>query len=55
MDVLGKERRKRENFADFRFNFIDFIKKIDEKRLQILKNFLGVFGASWSLIRGVDN
>ncbi len=41
----GKARRRRENFEDLALKIIDFMKKIDEKRLLIPQNFLGAFGA----------
>ena len=44
MNFSGKARRRRENFEDFDFKIIDFMKKIDENQLQSL-NFLGAFGA----------
>ena len=45
MGVLGKARRRRENFEDLALKIIDFMKKIDEKRPLKPQNFLGAFGA----------
>ena len=47
MDVLGKARRRRENFEDLALKIIDFMKKIDEKRPLKPQNFLGAFGADY--------
>ena len=50
MDVLGKARRRRENFEDLALKIIDFMNKIDEKRPLKPQNFLGAFGADYSSI-----
>ena len=47
MDVLGKARRRRENFEDLALKIIDFMKKIDEKRSLKSQNFLGAFGTDY--------
>ena len=47
MDVLGKARRRRENFKDLALKIIDFTKKIDEKRPLKPQNFLGAEGADY--------
>ena len=52
MNVLGKARRRRENFGVFTFKIIDFMKKIDQNRVKIPQNFLGAFGADPLLTRG---
>ena len=45
MDVLGKARRRRENFEDLTLKIVDFMKEIDEMRPLKPQNFLGAFGA----------
>ncbi len=47
MNVLGKARRRRENFEDLALKIIDFMKKIDENRPPKPQNFLGAFGADY--------
>ena len=47
MDVLGKARRRRENFEDLTLKIVDFMKEIDEMRPLKPQNFLGAFGADY--------
>ena len=54
MNFSGKARRRRENFEDFDFKIIDFMKKIDENQLQIPKIFSAPSAPTPAKTRGGD-
>ena len=47
MDVLGDALHRLEIFEDLALKIIDFMKKVDEKRLLKPQNFLGAFDADY--------
>ena len=50
MNVSGKARRRRENFRILTFKIINFIKKIDQNRVQIPQNFSAPRGGGGGLL-----